>query len=703
MQVQNPDLNKEVKYLKGIGPRRAEKFARLGIHTISDLLHYYPCRWESRGTVTSISNINQEGVKVTLCGVVKSKKLIRTHSRMQLYKIMVDDGSGLAEAVWFKYVHGRYNAFARQTEDIVVGKKVFVYGTVQRTLQLVKEIYAEEYEAGVEDISMSLHLGNLVPVYNLTEGLTERFLRETVCSVVMKYAGEIPELLPLSFREKYGLLNRGVAIKNIHFPVNQEIRDKAYRTLVFEEYFGYQLALELERQKIKKTVKPQKYVITRKYLTPFKQGLKFEFTAAQVRVINQIFSDIQSQYPMNRLIQGDVGSGKTVVALSAMLLAAENGYQAAFMAPTEILAEQHYSTFKEFLSPVPEVKFGLLTSKILKSEKEKVLSKLKTGELAFVIGTHALVEGNVEFANLRFVVIDEQHRFGVIQRAKLRAKGKDVDVLVLTATPIPRTLALTLYGDLDVTVIDELPAGRVPIVTMHLPENDAYDFVKGEISRGAQAYIVYPLVEESDKIALKAAVEETERLSSTVFKNYRVGVIHGQLSGREKDRVMNKFRDGEIDVLVATTVIEVGIDVKNATVMVVEHADRYGLATLHQLRGRVGRGDKQSYCILVGQPGNELAQRRLQVMTETNDGFRIAEEDLVLRGPGEFLGTSQHGEAMFRIGDIIADQDILKLSRIAAVEVVNVDPELKDEGFAILRQVVYERYGKKRAALVKVG
>lgn len=698
MQELNP-LENSVQYLKGVGPRRAKLLKRLGIQTTNDLITYFPRDWEDRSQIVLIAEA-KPGEKVLIRGRVELLDILRTQGgnyfkRLKIFKVAISDKSGIIYALWFKKDNPHYDVFSKLKKNIQRGKEILVYGTVvPATIGNYKQLNVETYKVldGSVDLSLQdLHLGRIVPLYHLTEGLEEEFYRELVKSVLDNYLSYTKDILPENLKNRYHLLSYQNALQTIHFPKNFAEKEKAYQRLVFEEFLLFQLAIGLKRQKVKKTLKPHTYHLKRYLLTPFRKNLGFDFTQAQKKVINEIFLDLQSMSPMNRLLQGDVGSGKTVVALSAILLAAENNYQSAFLAPTEILAEQHYLTFKHFLRNLP-VNFALLTSKTNKKERKNILEKLKTGEISILLGTHALLEKEVTFRNLKLVVIDEQHRFGVIQRAQIREKGENPDVLVLTATPIPRSLALTLYGDLDVSLLNELPPGRQEIETLHLSETEAYNFVKSTVADGHQAYIVYPLIEESDKLELKAATTEAERLKKNIFSAYRVGLIHGQLPAKEKEKIMSLFREKKYDILIATTVIEVGIDIPNATLMVIEHADRFGLATLHQLRGRVGRGGEKSFCILLGEPKTEEARRRREVMLTTTDGFRIAEEDLKLRGPGEFFGTAQHGFPKYKIGDPIKDIYLLEQTRDLAT--VFLKKDFWQPPCAELRTLLYQKYGR---------
>jgi ATP-dependent DNA helicase RecG len=568
-----------------------------------------------------------------------------------------------------------------------------------------KQIKSDEYQQipNISEEKELPHFNRIVPVYPLTEGVSQKWLREIIKGCIDNYASVWPEILPETLRRKHQLIPAGEALRAIHFPGDFVEAEKARQRQAFDEFILLETALALSRRNNSSFRKRYSYQIKKTILTPFREKLQFEFTAAQKKVINEIFSDMQSPVSMNRLLLGDVGSGKTVVAVSAMLLAVENGYQAALLAPTEILAEQHFLSLKKMLQGLP-VRICLLTSKIAqkKKEKEKIIAALSAGEIDILIGTHAILENPIKFNKLSLAIIDEQHRFGVLQRAALHKKGVLPDILVMTATPIPRSLALTMYGDMDVSVIDALPPGRQPIQTLHLSESGAYSLVKKEIAKGHQAYIVYPLVEESDKIELKAAVTEAKNLSETIFHGFSVGLLHGQMAAAEKETVMNDFRSGKYTILFSTTIIEVGIDVPNATVMVIEHAERFGLASLHQLRGRIGRGKDLSYCVLVGGGKSEDARRRIAVMLSTNNGFKIAEEDLALRGPGEFLGTAQHGELLLKAGNLATDRSIIETARDSAYAIVEKDPQLTDKEHATLCNAIKTLF-QHRLSLLRIG
>ncbi|MGA2090696.1 MAG: ATP-dependent DNA helicase RecG [Endomicrobiales bacterium] len=695
-----------VQYVKGIGPQRAKILARLGITTIHDLLSYYPREYEDRRYPCKIASL-VDGTRVTVKAQVLATELLKPAMKVHVFKVAIRDGSGIACAVFFRAVnpYSRFDIFGTLKKQLVPGTMVYFCGTVENSFGK-KQIKVEEYEpisSGTPEEKFPVHFGRIVPLYPLSKGITQKWLREIEFRVVTDYALLWPEILSETLCREHSLIGAQTAIKEIHFPRAFELAESARRRLAFEEFLLLETALSLVRNNKKDVEKPFRYTVIKKFLSPFKESLGFSFTADQKKVINEIFNDMVRPQPLHRLLVGDVGSGKTVVAIAAMLLAVENGYQAALLAPTEILAEQHFLTLKRLLNGLP-VNISLVTSRLSanKATRSRVHGSIASGEVDIVVGTHAVIDRHVQFKNISLVVIDEQHRFGVLQRAALHLKSENPDVLLMTATPIPRTLAMTIYGDMDISVIEHLPPGRMPIETLHLDCSKAYDIVKREIALKHQAYIVYPLVEESDKLELKAAVSEATALSSSVFAGYRVGLIHGQMKLDEKDEVMKQFRSGNYDILIATTVIEVGIDVPNATVMVIEHADRFGLATLHQLRGRIGRGTARSFCILLGTPRTDNARRRMTVMRTTSNGFRLAEEDLALRGPGEFFGTAQHGIPALKAGNLIKDIDIIQTARSVAQSLVEQDPKLVSANNQLLKTVLLRSYAD-RLSLLNIG
>jgi len=590
-----------------------------------------------------------------------------------------------------------------------LGEKLAVSGRVRFYKGL--QIAHPEYDRLVDEGDVALfHTGRIIPLYPTTrelieQGLDSRGLRRLIRQALEEYSAHIGENLPSEVLERHGLISRREALNAIHFPLDSGHLEQARRRLKFEELFFLELMMAYRRRLHRVQEKGVALSKVGHQTRGLVQRLPFELTEAQKRVLRQIWEDMKRETPMNRLLQGDVGSGKTIVALVAMVLAVDNGFQAALMAPTEILAEQHYITFRKLLEDMG-VPVACLIGGMPSSRKREILEGLEAGKISIVVGTHALIQEKVQFKNLGLVVIDEQHRFGVMQRARLREKGWNPNVLVMTATPIPRTLALTVYGDLDVSVLDEKPVGRQAVVTVWRREDkrrEIYQFVAEQIARGKQAYIVFPLVEESEKVDLKAATESYERLRREVFTDGSIALLHGRMKPEEKEQIMEAFKEGRIKVLVCTTVIEVGVDVPQASIMVIEHAERYGLPQLHQLRGRVGRGAEKSYCILISARRiTEEAQRRLETLVRTTDGFEISEEDLKLRGPGEFFGLRQHGFPRLKIADLVTDTDILLDAREAAFDLVAQDAPLKQGDHLFTRQFFIDHY-RDRFRLIKVG
>jgi ATP-dependent DNA helicase RecG len=694
-------LEQSVQYLKSVGPHRAKLLARMGITTVRDLLGHFPREYDDRRTTAKIGTA-AGGTKIAIKGTVQAVDTVSLNRNLTVFKAAVSDGTGVAFAMFYRKAnpYHRHDVFASLRQIFSPRRQVYLYGTFELHFG-ERQLNVEEYEA-VGD-GEPVHFNRIVPVYALTEGVGQKWFREFVRKNLDALAPLWQEILPEHRRREQDFPDAPAALKDIHFPEDLAAAECARRRLAFDEYLMLETALTLARRDKREYRKPVTYEVRKSLLTPFREMLKFEFTAAQKRVINEIFTDMRAERPMNRLLMGDVGSGKTVVALSAILLAIENGYQAVLLAPTEILAEQHFVTIRQMLAGLP-VRVELLTGKMSGRQKAKgaLLAEIADGKVNLVIGTHAVLEKSVAFKNLALIVIDEQHRFGVMQRAMLQTKTRLPDVLLMTATPIPRSLALTLYGDMDVSAIESLPPGRKPIETLHCSSGEAYALVKNEVRRGRQAYIVYPLVEESDKIELKAAVKEAGELSGSVFREFRVGLLHGQMKTEEKQNAMIAFREKKTDILISTTVIEVGIDVPNATVMVIEHAERFGLATLHQLRGRVGRGGEKSYCLLLGVPKTPEAHKRIEVMTRTGNGFKIAEEDLALRGPGEFFGTAQHGLPELKAGNLVTDGSLIECARAAAHDILADDPRLALAVNHPLRQELFRVYGA-RMSLIKIG
>ena len=700
-------LQTEVRMVKGVGPQRAELLAKRGIHTLEDLLNYLPFRYEDRIHFSKIKDV-QPGGTYTLRARVMSGQAVRgMYGRDAIYHLLVQDETGSLPC---KFFHGGY------LEDrLNAGQQLILHGKVE--IDKLRPARREMVNPQIEVLSSeevdSTEMGRIVPIYEAIGTFGSRMIRRSIYTTLQNLETNIPDVLPPGLRERLRYPVRREALIQTHFPEAGEslealnlFRSPAQQRLIFEEFFLYQLSMALGRKAVRKETAIAFRVREDKVRGALKRILPFKPTGAQKRVLAEIAGDLEKPAPMNRLLQGDVGSGKTIVALQAAVIAMENGCQAALMAPTEILAVQHFLSARRILAP-GGYSMELLISGLKPAEKAAARERIRTGEARMVIGTHALIEDEVEFARLGFVAIDEQHRFGVLQRKRLMDKasktGYTPHVLVLTATPIPRTLSLTLYGDLDVSVLDELPPGRTPIETRlssqkHLP--GVWEFLRREVAAGHQGYIVYPVIGES-KLELKAAVEEYERLSREVFPKLKVGLLHGRMSSEEKDEVMQRFRKNQLQILVATTVIEVGVDVPNAAVMVIEHAERFGLAQLHQLRGRIGRGAQKSHCILVA-PGRltDDARARLETMVRTTNGFEIAETDLLIRGPGEFFGTRQSGELGFHVANPLRDRELLETARKEAFRLVE-DPAEMDSLQRTLRMLPPQ--WQRRYHLARIG
>ena len=683
-------LKTPIQFLKGVGEKRAEGLRQVGIETVGDLLEYFPRRYLDRSTILSIGQVEKD-MDVTIVGEVIGVE--RVHRGKPRLIVRVYDRTGILEAVWFNQID-IFERLFKPGQTVAFSGKIGYY----RQWQMVHpdfDIISEDRNA--------LHTGQIIPVYSSTEGLKRLGLssygfRRIVHNALGRYASEVKETLPEYLLHKYHLMPRAKAFQQVHFPESQERLNQAYRRFKYEELFFLELLMALRKHYYHSPVMGIPVSVEKHVVEELLSRLPFQLTRAQRQVLSEILEDFQRSHPMNRLLQGDVGSGKTIVAWLAMMVVVQSGFQAAFMAPTEILAQQHFRTFSNLCRGLP-VRLALLIGSLPERAKMEVRQKLASGDIDLVIGTHTLIQEQVSFARLALAVIDEQHRFGVAQRSSLIQKGKLPHVLVMTATPIPRTLALTLYGDLDVSVIDELPPGRKPVKTFwrtqeRLPR--ILNFIRQQVQQGRQAYVVYPIIEESEKLELKAATEAFERFQKKVFQEFELGLLHGRMKMEEKDEVMRRFREGKIHILVATTVIEVGVDVPNATIMLIEHAERFGLSQLHQLRGRVGRGAEQAYCILV-TPGdiNDLARQRMEVMVATTDGFRIAEEDLRLRGSGEFFGTRQHGMPDLRFADLIRDSRMIQAARRDAFALVEQDPHLRQPAHLATRIHFKEYFAEK--------
>ena len=724
-----PNSHPPLQYIKGVGPRRAEALTNLGIQSVRDLFYYFPRGYLDRSQIVRIADLRmcvEKGEPVTIFAEVYRQEARRTRRGNKLiFFLTVKDDSGFLTCVWFEGFQWLKNAF--ENGEFLALSAIPTLDKLNRP-QFVHPQYdrlksAEEDEP---DWGKLFNTGSIIPKYRSSAelekvGLDSRGFRRIIRNAVDHHLSVIDETLSTEIMQRQDLCDEKSAIQSIHFPGNFQELEIARRRLKFEELFFLQLMLALRKRNAQQQLRGLTYDAESKLAHQLVHSLCFELTNAQKKVLREIINDLKSPYPMNRLLQGDVGSGKTIVALCVALLAVENGLQVAFMAPTEILAEQHYQTLTEFLKGFP-VNVRLLVGGQRKKLRDDVLEDIRQGIAHIVVGTHALVEEKVEFMNLGLVIVDEQHRFGVIQRAILRRKGINPDVLIMTATPIPRTLAMTLYGDLEVSVIDEMPANRKFIRTALRTEKDksrVYQFVKEEIQHGRQAYIVYPLIEESEKVDLKAAAKEYEYLQQNIFPEYHLGLLHGRMKSDAKDEVMQKFKRGEIHILVSTTVIEVGIDIPNASVMLIENAERFGLAQLHQLRGRVGRSADQSYCILIADYGwfdghakgmdkseirdaKEHARIRLETMVQTTDGFKIAEVDLHLRGPGEFFGTQQSGMPELHIANLLDDSELVVQARKEAFDLIKNDPHLRQKENGCIKNY-FEKEFRDILELGKIG
>ena len=682
-----PAKDTDVMYMKGVGPKIAYKLNKLGIYTAQDLIMYFPKKHIDYSSRTLIRNL-KEGENTTVFGYIRSVSAFNTKNSLSVVKVSVTDESGRIELSFFQAKSNRF-MLERIKSQFPVNAGIMLSGKVKRNnfdgkLTFDKPNYSIMTGEFLEDKNSNLNLARIVPIYTVCEDLSIKVLRRAIFNAINTYKNEIENVLPDYIREKYGILDKKIAVEQIHFPESIELLEQARFSLIFEELFLIQLKLVRLREANSHNHSALALKIKEKGLVKkFIDTLPFELTGGQKKAVNEILNDLNSDIPMARLLQGDVGSGKTVVATIMLLAGVENGYQGALMAPTEILAQQHYNNLQQWLTPLG-VSVGLFLGSQGKKVREKFRTDLRNGQMNIAVGTHALIQEDVDFNNLGAIVVDEQHRFGVKQRNILKKKSQNPQMLTMTATPIPRTLALTVHGDLDLTIIDELPKGRKPIktslVTFH---RGVYDLIKKEIESGRQAYVVYPLIEESETLSAKAATIEAERLQNEIFPQFKIGLLHGKLKNDEKEQVMADFKNKKYDILVSTTVVEVGVDVPNATVMLIENAERFGLSQLHQLRGRVGRNDLQSYCILHTSTKSQETKERLNIMTQTNDGFVIAEKDLQLRGPGEFLGTRQSGLPDLIISDIVRDAKILEMARNEAIDFVKTN---NIENYPILKE-----------------
>ena len=681
-------LSTAIQYLKGIGPKRAKSFAAHGINTIEDILYYFPRRYEDRTNFTSIAEL-KEGQVYTIKAqlLTGGQRNSWQRRRFNITEAALADSTGKISCVWFNQPY--------LLAYLKVGVSLILYGKVERyngRLQMSNPEF--ESISGKDDDS--LNIGRIVPLYTLPQGFSQRSMRQLIKNTLDEFLPKINDCLPFDLRSRNSLFNLAQSLLNIHFPQDLDLQKQAYLRLSFEEFFIFQLPLILRKLR-RKEKKGIKHTLQGELIADFISRLSFKLTTAQEKVFAEITADMAAAVAMQRLLQGDVGSGKTVVATLACLVAIQGGYQAAFMAPTEILARQHYEKVSSQLNGLVfsggKIRVGLLVGQ--DKNKEKLNREIKEGKINLIIGTHALLEEQVSFHNLGFVVIDEQHKFGVGQRALLPKKGNNPDVLIMTATPIPRTLAITLYGDLDISVINALPPGRIPVKTLHFSHEQrqkGYAIIKEELNYHRQAYIIYPVIEESYAWDIAGAKKMFMELSKGEFKNFRLGLIHGKLKAQEQEEIMVKFRNKELDLLIATTILEVGIDIPNATCMIIESAQRFGLSQLHQLRGRIGRGKFQSFCILISDGQSQEAKARLAAMVASSDGFRIAEEDLKIRGPGEFFGSRQHGLTELKIGDPLTQMQLLKVARQEAIKLLAEDPRMQERQHQLLKEKLLKRF-----------
>ncbi|MFH0877958.1 MAG: ATP-dependent DNA helicase RecG [Candidatus Omnitrophota bacterium] len=677
-------LNSSLQYLKGIGPERAKSLKKIGLREIEDLLYHFPRRYQDRSECIPIVEI-REGENAALRVDVVSSHARQSwrHRRFYVFEATVRDETGRLTVVWFNQSYLK-NYFKTGAKVILWGKIESYKGRLQMSNPEFEIL--DDSEADAEGVN------RIQPFYALPENFSQRSFRKLMDDVLKIFIPRVAELLAFDIRQRHKLLNIAQSLRNIHFPENHGARDLAYQRLSFEEFFVYQIPLALRKSR-RKEKEGIAFKIDEGVLGRFIESLPFSLTLSQQLVVTEIKKDMAANRPMQRLIQGDVGCGKTVVAMLAAFMAVSDGYQVAFMVPTEILAHQHYEKIKYQFSA--KTRFGLLTSSLKAQQKKKLRQDIQEGRVDIVIGTHALLEESIKFKQLGLIVIDEQHKFGVSQRALLPQKGINPDVLIMTATPIPRTLSMTLYGDLDISLIRQMPLGPKRITTMRYAQDQkaqAYDFLKNRIKQGEQAFVVYPLIEDSPKLALASAKSMHQEFSEKIFKDFRVGLIHGKVSNEEQDRIMQEFKEGKIQVLVATTIVEVGIDVPQVSLLLIENAERFGLSQLHQIRGRIGRKGQEAHCLVVSDATTEDAKARLDVFVKSLDGFDISEEDLRIRGPGEFFGERQHGLSELRIANPLRQMHILKAAREEAIRLVNADSNLADRQNQELRRQLYRRF-----------
>jgi ATP-dependent DNA helicase RecG len=681
-------IDGEVKYLKGVGEFRAKLLKKVGVETFLDVMEYFPRAYIDRNSNVKISDIENDTNVALVAKIEDVYEQAYGKNKRKLHAV-VSDGTDSLMLTWFQ--HNKW-----LNDKLKIGKEVWVSGQVSIFMNSFNIVHPEIEFIDGESIDDDFWKNRpLLPIYRLTGNLTNKALRKIVLNCFSEYSDFIEENLPANILQKFKLKDRRSALQIMHFATTETTAQQTRKRFAFEELFYTQILLARTKFRHKKIVKGLEFKLFHTYTTKLKSSLPYELTGAQKRVINEIVQDMTTTKQMNRLVQGDVGSGKTIVTLFCMLLAVENGYQAIMMVPTEILAEQHFATISNYLSNQPELKIALLKGGVYKGKK-KIKAGIKEGEFQIIIGTHALIQDDVEFCKAGFLVVDEQHRFGVEQRAKLSQKMNFPDMLYLSATPIPRSLALTVYGDLDVSQIDELPPTRKPVKTIwhgEAKKKHVYHEIEKELEKGRQAYVVCPLVEESEKMDLHDAQSVFQRLQEVVFPKYRIALLHGRMKSSEKDSIMLAYKNHEFDVLVSTTVIEVGVDVPNASVMMIEHAERFGLSQIHQLRGRVGRGSDEAFCYLISYPPISAEGReRLQTMTSTNDGFLIAEKDLELRGPGDFFGKEQSGMPKFKFASIINDQKILLIARDEAFQIIENDPHLEKDENRLVKDYYFKKF-----------
>jgi len=668
---------RSVRYVKGVGPQRMAQLAQLGIETLEDACYYPPRRYEDRTRLVAIREL-KAGELATVRGRVLAKGLRRIRRGQTIFEAALGDASGVLRMLWF---NSPYLA-----QQLNVGDELIAYGRLEGGSR--PQVVHPELERLEDDEDASLHMGRIVPVYPVASGLSQRWFRQFIATVLEHARGELEEILPEALRHSRGWPGVLEAVHELHFPTSWDVLEGAKQRLAFDELFLLQLALAQRRASAMAKRKPQRYTVEGPLTRALRERLPFTLTASQRQVVEELLRDLQQPYPMYRLLQGDVGCGKTIILILLIAAAAQSGCQAALMAPTELLAEQHARVVTDYLGPLG-VSVALLSQGVPVSERKRLAQAIADGTVSVVIGTHALIQRSVAFKRLSLVIIDEQHKFGVVQRAHLAKKAQAPDVLVLTATPIPRTLALSIYGDLAVSTITELPPGRRPIDTLWMHEaqrGDLYDMIRRHLAEGRQGYVVYPLVTEGIKTELKAATQMAKRLQAEVFPEFRVGLLHGQMKPKDKEKTMRAFVRRELHLLISTVIVEVGLDVPNATIMVIEHPERFGLAQLHQLRGRIGRGEYPATCVLVSDTADEGVRQRLNAFVQTTDGFQLAEKDLELRGPGTLLGKYQHGWRRFRIADFSRDRTLLESARQEADALIAGDPELHSPAATALRE-----------------